>query len=170
MEESDLLAVRRQKLKQLFQNKQAPFGERFDVDGSIAEVRSGFAEGKSVRVAGRITAHRNMGKSQFLDLSDITGRIQIFISLKELSIGEAALFELIDLGDFLGVQGECFVTRAGEPTVRVRAFRLLSKALRPLPAKWHGISDIETRYRQRYLDLIANPESDRKSTRLNSSH
>ena len=159
MEESDLLAVRRQKLEQLFQNNQAPFGERFDVDGSIAEVRSGFAEGKSVRVAGRITAHRNMGKSQFLDLSDITGRIQIFISLKELSTEEAALFELIDLGDFLGVQGECFVTRAGEPTVRVRAFRLLSKALRPLPAKWHGISDIETRYRQRYLDLIANPES-----------
>jgi lysyl-tRNA synthetase class 2 len=100
-----------------------------------------------------------MGRSQFLDLSDITGRIQIFVSLKELSSEEAALFELIDLGDFLGVQGECFVTRAGEPTVRVRAFRLLSKALRPLPAKWHGISDIETKYRQRYLDLVANPES-----------
>ncbi|MGA8656895.1 MAG: lysine--tRNA ligase [Chthoniobacterales bacterium] len=159
MEENDLLAVRRQKLERLLENDLAPFGGRFDVDGSIAEVRSGFAEGKKVRAAGRITAHRNMGKSQFLDLSDITGRIQIFVNLKELSVEEAALFELLDLGDFLGVEGECFMTRTGELTVRVQSFKLLSKALRPLPDKWHGISDVEIRYRQRYLDLIANPES-----------
>lgn len=159
MEETDLLAVRRQKLERLLQKQLAPFGGRFNADGSVAEVRSGFAEGKKVRVAGRITAHRNMGKSQFLDLSDITGRIQIFVSLKELSEEEAALFDLLDLGDFLGVEGECFMTKAGEPTVRVKSFKLLSKALRPLPAKWHGISDIEIKYRQRYLDLIANPES-----------
>lgn len=159
MEENDLLAVRRQKLERLLENDLAPFGGRFDVDGSVAELRAGFAEGKKVRVAGRITAHRNMGKSQFLDLSDITGHIQIFVNLKELSVEEAALFELLDLGDFVGVGGECFVTRTGELTVRAQSFRLLSKALRPLPDKWHGISDVEIRYRQRYLDLIANPES-----------
>jgi lysyl-tRNA synthetase class 2 len=159
MEESDLLAVRRQKLDQLRERKVAAFGGRFDVSDSIGNVRTGFAEGKKVRIAGRVTAHRNMGKSQFLDLSDITGRLQIFVSLKQLSQEQADVFGLVDLGDFLGVEGECFVTRTGEPTIRVEQFQILSKALRPLPDKWHGVSDIEVRYRQRYLDLVANSES-----------
>jgi lysyl-tRNA synthetase class 2 len=159
MEEHDLLAIRRQKLQQLVERAIDPFGARFDVSGSVGQIRSDFAEGKNVRVAGRITAHRNMGKSQFLDLSDISGRLQVYINLKELPPDQAEVFQLLDLGDFLGVEGECFVTKTGEPTVRAKSFRLLSKTLRPLPDKWHGVADVEMRYRQRYLDLVANPES-----------
>ena len=159
MEETDLLAIRRQKLDELRDRNLAAFGGRFDVSDSIGNVRAGFVEGRKVRIAGRVTAHRNMGKSQFLDLSDITGRLQIFVSLKELSPAQADIFGLVDLGDFLGVEGECFLTRTGEPTIRVAQFQILSKALRPLPDKWHGVSDVEVRYRQRYLDLVANSES-----------
>jgi lysyl-tRNA synthetase, class II len=157
MEENELLAIRRQKLKQLLEQKVDPFGGRFDVSGNVGEVREKFAADKRVRVAGRITAHRNMGKSQFLDLSDATGRLQVYFNLKELPPDEASAFQLLDSGDFLGVEGVCFFTRTGEPTIRVEKFQILSKALRPLPDKWHGVSDIEIRNRQRYLDLIANP-------------
>jgi lysyl-tRNA synthetase class 2 len=157
IEENELLAVRRRKLEQLLEQKVDPFGGRFDVSGEVGEIRSDFAEGKRVRVAGRITAHRNMGKSQFLDLSDITGRLQVYVNLKQLPPEDAAAFQLLDTGDFLGVEGECFITKSGEPTIRVESFQILSKTLRPLPDKWHGVSDIEIRNRQRYLDLIANP-------------
>ena len=159
MEENELLAIRRQKLQQLVDKKVDPFGGSFQVSGSISEIRDAFAESKQVRAAGRITAHRNMGKSQFLDLSDISGRIQILVNLKECSPADADIFQLLDLGDFLGVEGVCFVTKTGEPTIRVNRFQVLTKALRPLPDKWHGLADVETRYRQRYLDLIANPDS-----------
>jgi len=159
MEENELLAFRRQKLRKLVEQNINPFGGRFDVSGTIGEIRQGFVEGQRVRLAGRITAHRNMGKSQFLDLSDVTGRLQIYVNLKELPPDQAAIFELIDLGDFIGAEGECFLTRTGEPTVRVEKFQLLSKTLRPLPDKWHGISDVEIRNRQRYLDLVANAAS-----------
>jgi lysyl-tRNA synthetase, class II len=161
MEENELLVIRRQKLQQLIDKKVDPFGGSFEVSGSISEIRDAFAEGQQVRAAGRITAHRNMGKSQFLDLSDISGRIQIFVNLKECSPDDAEIFQLLDLGDFLGVEGECFLTKTGEPTIRVARFQVLTKTLRPLPDKWHGVSDVEVRYRQRYLDLIANPESRR---------
>ena len=159
MEENDLLAVRRQKLEQLLGLKVDPFGERFDVSGTVGEVRQAFEQGARVRVAGRITAHRNMGKSQFLDLSDVSGRIQVYINLKELAVDQAGIFQNLDIGDFLGIEGDCFVTKSGEPTIRVDKFQILSKTLRPLPDKWHGVSDIEIRNRQRYLDLIANPTS-----------
>jgi lysyl-tRNA synthetase, class II len=161
MEENELLAVRRQKLQQLIEKNWTPFGGRFDVSGTIEEIRQGFVEGRKVALAGRITAHRNMGKSQFVDLSDLTGRMQVYLNLKELPPEQAELFGLVDIGDFLGVTGETFVTKTGEPTVRAESFRLLSKTLRPLPDKWHGVTDVEIRYRQRYLDLIANPESRR---------
>jgi lysyl-tRNA synthetase class 2 len=159
MEENDLLAFRRHKLEQLLEQKVDPFGGRFDVSGTVGEVRQAFVAGKRVRVAGRITAHRNMGKSQFLDLSDVSGRLQVYINLKELPAEQAAVFQLLDIGDFLGAEGEFFVTKTGEPTVRVEKFQILAKTLRPLPDKWHGISDIEVRNRQRYLDLIANQGS-----------
>src|SRR5580704_8571896 len=159
MEENDLLAFRRQKLQQLLEQKVDPFGGRFDVSGSIGEVRKAFAEGERVRAAGRITAHRNMGKSQFLDLSDLSGRLQVYLNLKELPVEQAGIFQLVDIGDFRGIEGDCFVTKSGEPTIRVENFKILSKTLRPLPDKWHGVSDIEIRNRQRYLDLIANPTS-----------
>ena len=154
-----LLAVRRQKLAALGAAGVAPYGGRFDVDGTVAQIRERFAEGAVLRLAGRVTAHRDMGKSQFLDLSDLTGRIQFYINLKNLTPEQAAIFALIDLGDFLGIQGECFTTRTGEPTIRVARFVPLSKALRPLPDKHHGLVDVEARHRQRYLDLIANEKA-----------
>ncbi len=156
-----LLETRRQKLLALRKKGVAPFGGRFDTSGSIAEVRARFAEGEGncERLAGRITAHRDMGKSHFLDLSDSTGRIQIFLHAKEIGAEAFEIFQLLDLGDFLGVEGETFLTRTGEPTLRVKKMTVLSKALRPMPDKWHGLADVETRYRQRYLDLLANPAS-----------
>lgn len=156
---SELLAVRRQKLEGLRTLGANPFGQRFDVDGTVGDVRAAFAEGKAVRAAGRITAHRDMGKSQFLDISDFSGRMQIFLHAKEIGEEAFAVLKQLDIGDWVGVEGECFVTKTNEPSIRVRSLTALSKALRPLPDKWHGVQDAEIKYRQRYLDLIANPES-----------
>jgi lysyl-tRNA synthetase class 2 len=122
-------------------------------------VREQFKEGERVVSPGRITAHRDMGKSHFLDLRDVTGRIQIYIHAKEIGPELFDLFRLLDIGDFIGVEGTCFVTKSGEPTVKVQTFQLLAKTLRPLPEKWHGLQDIEARYRQRYLDLLTNERS-----------
>lgn len=158
-EPNRLLANRREKLEALRARGVEPFGGRYEVTGPIAQIRESFAENVVMRAAGRITAHRDMGKSHFLDLSDLTGRIQIYLNLKTLSPEQAEIFAQLDLGDFLGVEGECFTTRTGEPTLRVRAFQVLSKALRPLPDKHHGLADVETRHRQRYLDLLANERS-----------
>ena len=154
-----LLAVRRQKLDALRAAGIAPFGGRFDTDGTVGDLRARFAEGTIFRAAGRITAHRDMGKSHFLDLSDLTGRIQVYVGLKNLTPEQAAVFAGLDIGDFLGVEGEAFITRTGEPTLRVSRFVPLSKALRPLPDKYHGLVDVEARHRQRYLDLLANEKS-----------
>ena len=154
-----LLAARRQKLDALRAAGIAPFGARFDVDGSVGQVRERFAEGAKFRVAGRVTGYRSFGKSNFLDLSDLTGRIQFYINLKTLTPAQAEVFALIDLGDFVGIAGEGFLTKTGEPTIRVEEFVPLSKALRPLPDKHHGLVDVEARHRQRYLDLIANEKA-----------
>src|SRR5207302_2976440 len=151
--------LKRKKHEDLHAKGIEPFGTGFDVSGSIAEVHEQFKEGETLRVAGRITAHRDMGKSHFLDLRDATGRIQIYIHAKEVGPELIDLFRLLDIGDFIGVEGACFLTKSGEPTLKVRAFRLLAKALRPLPEKWHGLQDIEGRYRQRYLDLLTNEHS-----------
>jgi lysyl-tRNA synthetase, class II len=158
-EENELIALRRKKLDALRAKGIEPFGDGFEVTGSIAEVREKFKEGETLRAAGRIMAHRDMGKSHFLDLRDATGRIQIYIHAKEVGAELIDLFGLLDLGDFIGVEGTCFITKSGEPTLKVRTIQLLAKALRPLPEKWHGLQDIEARYRQRYLDLITNERS-----------
>jgi len=158
-EENELIALRRKKLDALRAKGIEPFGDGFEVTGSIAELCEKFKEGETLRAAGRITAHRDMGKSHFLDLRDATGRIQIYIHAKEVGAELIDLFRSLDLGDFIGVEGTCFVTKSGEPTLKVCTFRLLAKALRPLPEKWHGLQDIEARYRQRYLDLITNERS-----------
>ncbi len=158
-EENELIALRRKKLEALRAQGVEPFGAGFEVSGSIAEVREQFKEGETLRAAGRITAHRDMGKSHFLDLRDATGRIQIYLHAKEVGPELIELFTLLDIGDLIGVEGTCFVTKSGEPTLKVRTFRLLAKALRPLPEKWHGLQDVEARYRQRYLDLLTNERS-----------
>jgi lysyl-tRNA synthetase class 2 len=158
-EENELIALRRKKLAALRAKGIDPFGAAFEPSGSIAEVREKFKEGENLRAAGRITAHRDMGKSHFLDLRDATGRIQLYIHAKEVGAELIDLFCLLDIGDLLGVEGTCFLTKSGEPTLKVHTFRLLAKALRPLPEKWHGLQDIEARYRQRYLDLLTNEHS-----------
>lgn len=158
-DENELIALRRKKLEALRAKGIEPFGTAFDVSGSIAQVREQFQEGETCRIAGRITAHRDMGKSHFLDLRDVTGRIQIYIHAKEVGPELVDLFRLIDIGDFIGVEGTCFVTKSGEPTVKAQTFQLLAKTLRPLPEKWHGLQDIEARYRHRYLDLLTNERS-----------
>ncbi|MEP6686329.1 MAG: lysine--tRNA ligase [Verrucomicrobiota bacterium] len=158
-DENSLIAQRREKLEALRAKGVVPFGASFETTGSIADVREEFAEGKTLRAAGRITAHRNMGKSHFLDLRDATGRIQIYIHAKEVGPDAMELFDLLDLGDFIGVEGTCFLTKTGDSTLKVHSFQVLAKSLRPLPEKWHGLQDVEARYRQRYLDLLTNEQS-----------
>jgi lysyl-tRNA synthetase class 2 len=157
--QNELFALRRAKIEAIRALGIDPFGGRFDTTGSIADIRSRFAEGNSERAAGRLTAHRDMGRSHFLDLNDGTARIQLFVSTKEMSPAQLELFKLLDLSDFIGVEAECFLTKTGEPSLRVKSLTLLSKALRPLPSSWFGLADVEQRYRQRYVDLLVNPES-----------
>ena len=135
-----------------------PYGRAFERTGSLADVRAAFAEGLAVRVAGRVVAVREMGKSVFAHLQDGTDKFQIYVQKNALGDESFAAFKAVDLGDFIGLEGELFTTRTGEQSVKVLRWELLSKALHPLPEKWHGLSDTEVRYRQRYLDLIANPE------------
>jgi len=153
---NDLLAIRRQKLDALRAGGIDPFGSAFDTTGSPGEIRAAFAEGLKVVTAGRVTAHRNMGKSHFIDLSDHTGRMQVYLNAKEIPSEQMAAFDQVDIGDFLGVEGTTFVTKTGEPSIKAETFRVLSKSLRPLPDKWHGVQDTEIKYRQRYLDLVSN--------------
>ncbi|MDP9187327.1 MAG: lysine--tRNA ligase, partial [Verrucomicrobiota bacterium] len=157
--ENELIAQRRQKLEALRARGVEPFGRAFETSGSIADVREKFKEGESLRAAGRITAHRDMGKSHFVDLRDATGRIQAYFHEKEIGAAAMEIFNLLDLGDFIGVEGECFLTKTGEPTLKARKFEVLAKALRPPPEKWHGLQDVEARHRQRYVDLVANEQS-----------
>jgi lysyl-tRNA synthetase, class II len=157
--ENDLIAQRRAKMEALRARKVEPFGAGFETSGSIAEIRQKFKEGDTLRAAGRITAHRDMGRSHFIDVRDATGRIQVYFHEKEIGPEKMEIFQLLDLGDFIGVEGACFLTKTGERTLKVRDFQVLSKSIRPLPEKWHGLQDVETRYRQRYLDLITNEQS-----------
>jgi lysyl-tRNA synthetase class 2 len=136
-----------------------PFGRAFKRTGRLAEVRAAFEEGKAVRVAGRLVAKREMGKSIFAHISDGTDRFQVYLNKKALDENQFAGFKVLDIGDQIGCEGELFVTRTGEQTLKLAKWELLSKALRPLPEKFHGLQDVELRYRQRYLDLISNPES-----------
>jgi lysyl-tRNA synthetase class 2 len=158
-DENSLIAQRREKLEALQASGANPFGHAYETSGAIAEVRGKFSDGVTLRAAGRITAHRDMGKSHFVDLRDSTGRIQVYIHAKEVGPDVIEMFKLVDLGDFIGVEGTCFLTKTGEPTLKVHKLELLGKSLRPLPEKWHGLQDVEARYRQRYLDLLTNEQS-----------
>jgi lysyl-tRNA synthetase class 2 len=164
MEETNsLIEQRRSKLVALRTRGINPFQNKFTPAIECGTARAKYAagefkEGQHVEIAGRITAHRDMGKSQFMDLRDTTGRIQIYAQKQTLGDEQFDVFKHLDLGDFIGVKGEMFTTKTGEPSVKITAFTILSKALRPPPAKWHGLEDTEIRYRQRYLDLMGNPE------------
>ncbi len=131
-----------------------PFSGRID----ILKARADFQEGKPVSLAGRIMAKRSHGKVLFLDLRDSSDRIQLYLKADFLGADKFNLMEDVDIADIIAVKGELFKTHTGEDTVKVVDFAILAKSLRPLPEKWHGLKDVELRYRQRYLDLIANPE------------
>ncbi|MGE5572665.1 MAG: lysine--tRNA ligase [Bacteroidota bacterium] len=158
--DSEPVRVRRQKMEALRAKGIDPFGHRFERTHHAREIVDGFQmfEGNAVRVAGRLMAMRSHGKAAFADLLDLSGRIQIYAKLDQLGEEAYELFTSLDIGDIVGVEGKVFRTRRGEVTVEITRFDLLSKALRPLPEKWHGLADVDLRYRQRYLDLIVNPE------------
>lgn len=158
--ENDLMAVRLEKLHQLQETGIEPYGGRFDVTHSTMAIREGFEEleGREVALAGRLLAIRSHGKASFADLQDREGRLQLYIRLDNVGPGIYELFQKIDIGDIIGVRGKVFRTHRGEISVEVSQLTLLCKSLRPLPEKWHGLKDVGLRYRQRYLDLIVNPE------------
>jgi len=125
--------------------------------GTLAEVRAAFSDGARAVIAGRLTTIRDMGKSIFADLRDGSDRFQIYVQKQALGDEAFAAFKLLDTGDHIGAEGSLFTTRTGEQTLKAEKWTLLSKAVRPLPEKWHGLKDVEARYRRRYLDLVANP-------------
>lgn len=159
---NDQMLIRREKLEKIRALGVEPYGQKFDWDHHAADIRKEAEtlekEETHVRIAGRIMIRRGQGKTAFCVLRDQSGDIQVYFKRDELPENEWALFKLVDIGDILGIEGTVFTTHTGELTVRVIHFTMLTKSLRPLPEKWHGLTDKEQRYRQRYLDLIMNPE------------
>lgn len=158
---NDQLRIRREKLEELQKAGKDPFAiTRFDVTHDSAAIKESFEawEGQQVRIAGRLMSKRGMGKVSFCDLQDKSGRIQLYARKDEMDEAEYNQFKKYDIGDLVGVCGEVFRTQRGEMSVRVQQATLLAKALLPLPEKFHGLTNQETRYRQRYVDLIVNPE------------
>lgn len=160
----EIFQIRVRKMKEWQDAGCDPFGEAFPDIIPTENAKNAFLEQKLapeqiVRIAGRITAFREMGKSIFIDIRDFSGRIQAYA--KKDALGEQAfsLFQKLDIGDIIGVEGSLFTTRTNEITVKIASFKMLSKSLRPLPEKWHGLTDMEQIYRQRYLDLISNEKS-----------
>ena len=161
---SEILQVRRDKLAALRAEGRDPFQKtKFDVTHHAQDIKDNFdaLEGSEVRIAGRLMSKRGMGKVSFCDLQDKSGRIQLYARKDEMDEEEYNRFKKYDIGDIVGVDGEVFRTQRGEMSVRAKTITLLSKSLRPLPEKYHGLTDKEARYRQRYVDLIINPESKR---------
>ena len=158
---NDQMQIRREKLAALQAEGRDPFVQtKFDWNADSAAIKADYEafEGKTVRVAGRLMSKRGQGKVMFCDLQDSTGRIQIFVKIDEMGEEEYNRFKKNDIGDIIGVEGEIFKTQTGEVSVRAKSIVLLSKSLLPLPNKFKGLTDRETRYRQRYVDLIVNPE------------
>lgn len=158
MEVNEIKQVRIDKLNKLLAKGLQPYGQRFEPTHSIAQVLGDFKEETPVILAGRIMAHREHGKAMFLDLMDQAGRIQLYIKADLVGADNFEMFKTFDIGDMIGVKGLLFKTRTGQESVKVEQITLLSKSLMTLPEKWHGLKDVEIRYRQRYVDLIANPE------------
>ena len=153
-----LIEQRKAKLAALRSKGIDPFKNKFTPTEKCADARANYVEGREVSVAGRVTAHRDMGKSMFIDIRDQSGRLQAYAQKNVLGDEQFDIFRHLDLGDFIGAKGALFTTKTGEISIKLSAFTILAKALRPPPEKWHGLADTEIRYRQRYLDLVANPE------------
>jgi lysyl-tRNA synthetase class 2 len=158
---SEVLRVRREKLEELRSSDNDPFViTKFDKTHSSANILADFdtLEGQTVRIAGRLMSKRVMGKASFSHLQDLDGKIQLYVRRDVLGEEPYAAFKKLDIGDIVGVEGEVFKTNAGEVSVKASKIELLSKSLLPLPEKFHGLKDTDLRYRQRYVDLIVNPE------------
>lgn len=167
LELNDQLIVRREKLKKLTEDGLDPFGKRFDRTYTAETMETSFGqltkeqleeESVEVTIAGRIMTKRGKGKAGFAHLQDLSGQVQIYVRKDAIGDEQYEVFNTIDIGDIVGVTGVAFKTKVGELSVKVKDFQLLTKSLRPLPDKFHGLKDVEQRYRQRYVDLIMNPE------------
>jgi lysyl-tRNA synthetase, class II len=163
MAEEEIIAARRQKLERLRSRRVDPYPARVQrthtAQQALALLDNSASSNEVISIAGRVTAFRRMGKAAFLDLRDGSGRMQSYFKQESLGVEPfEMLLRDVDVGDFLGVTGTLFRTKTGEPTIEARSFAVITKALRPPPEKWHGLQDVEVRYRQRYLDLMTNPE------------
>lgn len=154
---NELIKERLNKLEAIKSKNIEPYGRRFP-HAPIKEFIDNFSEGREAVVAGRIMAVRNHGKSTFLDIKDASGKVQAYFKEDLIGADQYELLSKLDIGDIIGLKGGIFKTRTGEPTIKTESFTILSKSLRPLPEKWHGLKDVETRYRQRYVDLIVNED------------
>ncbi|MFZ5354815.1 MAG: lysine--tRNA ligase [Bacillota bacterium] len=158
---SEQQQIRREKLEKLKEMGKNPFEIlKYDVTHHTSDIKDNFEEmeGKDVSIAGRIMSFRDMGKASFCDIQDRNGRLQTYIKQDEIGESEYEIFKTYDIGDIVGIKGYVFRTRRGEISVHVKEIKLLCKSLQPLPEKWHGLKDPDLRYRQRYVDLIVNPE------------
>lgn len=157
---NQLMQVRLQKLDELRKKGIDPFGERYDRTHLAQDILDNFEklENQQVSIAGRLMSKRGHGKASFGHLQDLSGQIQIYVRFNDVGEETYQLFDKLDIGDIIGVRGKVFKTKKGEISVWAEEIKLLTKSLRPLPEKWHGLKDVETRYRQRYVDLIVNPE------------
>ena len=165
---NDQLQVRREKLSELREKGLDPFGKRFERSHLAAEILEKYSELEkeeldtqniSVTIAGRVMTKRGKGKAGFAHIQDLSGQIQIYVRQDAVGEEQYEIFNLIDLGDIVGIKGQIFKTKVGELSIKASSFEILSKSLRPLPDKFHGLKDVEQRYRQRYLDLIMSEES-----------
>ena len=162
LDENHLIAIRKEKLEELRKQGKDPFEERkYNRTHKSQDIRDNYdeLEGKDVSIAGRMMAKRIMGKASFCHIQDASGKIQSYVSLNDLGEENYKAFKTYDIGDIIGISGFVFKTKTGEISVHAKEVTLLSKSLRPLPEKFHGLTDIEERYRRRYVDLIMNEES-----------
>src|ERR1700733_5688385 len=158
MEIDENKSVRIKKLDALKAKGIDAYAQRFIRSHSIADILKDFKEGGHVVTAGRIMANRDQGKVHFMDLMDQTGRMQLFVKGDNIGPEAYEMLKFLDLGDIIGVEGETFTTKTGQNSIRVTKYQVLAKSLQTMPEKWHGLKDVDIRYRQRYVDLIANPE------------
>jgi lysyl-tRNA synthetase class 2 len=157
---NELMRQRREKLNELRKEKEKAFADKYKITHHAVEVEENFdeVEDEEVKLAGRLMAIRTHGKASFADLMDMSGQVQLYVKQNNIGEDRYEFFQDLDLGDIIGVTGTVFKTRRGEVSIRVSSFELLTKSLRPLPEKFHGLKDKDIRYRQRYLDLIVNPD------------
>lgn len=158
MENNELIEQRQAKLKSIKDKGLLAFRSAKPGRIEIGDLLADFQEGRKVNICGRVMAKRSHGKASFMDLRDSSGKLQLYLKENIVGKDKFSLYDDLDMGDFLNVEGELFKTHTGEATVKVEDWMIISKALRPLPEKWHGLKDVDMRYRQRYLDLISNEE------------